>query len=155
MLPHRQQPTRLHHPWDSPGKNTGVSCQFLLQCMKVKVKSLSSARLLATPWTAATKLLCPWDFPGKSTGVGCHCLLCCEFIPFSKFGKSLSSLQILLWSHSFSLFFGGLLMHGFGCLKFFYISLILQIFFSHQFIHFVSFWIVVNFPCSQQCPISH
>ena len=40
-------------PWDSPGKNTGVGCHFLLQCMKVKVKSLSCVRLLATPWTAA------------------------------------------------------------------------------------------------------
>ena len=40
-------------PWDSPGKNTGVGCHFLLQCMKVKVKLLSRARLLATPWTAA------------------------------------------------------------------------------------------------------
>ena len=29
-------PTRLSHPWDSPGKNTGVGCHFLLQCMKVK-----------------------------------------------------------------------------------------------------------------------
>ena len=36
---HRQQPTRLHHPWDSPGKNTGVGCHFLLQCMKVKSES--------------------------------------------------------------------------------------------------------------------
>ena len=33
---HRRQPTRLRHPWDSPGKNTGVGCHFLLQCMKVK-----------------------------------------------------------------------------------------------------------------------
>ena len=33
---HRQQPTRLLCPWDSPGKNTGVGCHFLLQCMKVK-----------------------------------------------------------------------------------------------------------------------
>ena len=30
------QPTRLPWPWDSPGKNTGVGCHFLLQCMKVK-----------------------------------------------------------------------------------------------------------------------
>ena len=37
--PHRQQPTRLLHPWDSPGKNTGVGCHFLLQCMKVKSES--------------------------------------------------------------------------------------------------------------------
>ena len=31
-----RQPTRLPHPWDSPGKNTGVGCHSLLQCMKVK-----------------------------------------------------------------------------------------------------------------------
>ena len=37
--PHRQQPTRLPHPWDSPGKNTGVGCHFLLQCMKLKSQS--------------------------------------------------------------------------------------------------------------------
>ena len=36
---HRRQPTRLPHPWDSPGKNTGVGCCFLLQCMKVKGES--------------------------------------------------------------------------------------------------------------------
>ena len=46
-----QQPTRLPHPWDSPGKNTGVGCHFLLQCVKVKL--LSRVQLLATPWTAA------------------------------------------------------------------------------------------------------
>ena len=33
------QPTRLPRPWDSPGKNTGVGCHFLLQCMKVKSES--------------------------------------------------------------------------------------------------------------------
>ena len=36
VQPHRQQPTRLPCPWDSPGKNTGSGCHFLLQCMKVK-----------------------------------------------------------------------------------------------------------------------
>ena len=52
---HKWQPTRLPCPWDSPGKNTGVGCHFLLQCMKgkVKVKSFSHVRLLATPWTTA------------------------------------------------------------------------------------------------------
>ena len=39
VWPHRRQPTRLPHPWDSPGKNTGVGCHFLLQCMKVKSQS--------------------------------------------------------------------------------------------------------------------
>ena len=37
--PHRRQPTRLARAWDSPGKNTGVGCHFLLQCMKVKSES--------------------------------------------------------------------------------------------------------------------
>ena len=39
VWPHRWQPTRLPHPWDSPGKNTGVGCHFLLQFMKVKTES--------------------------------------------------------------------------------------------------------------------
>ena len=39
VRPHRRQPTRLPHPWDSPGKNTGVGCHFLLQCVKVKSES--------------------------------------------------------------------------------------------------------------------
>ena len=39
VLPHRRQPTRLPRPWDSPGKNTGVGCHFLLQCTKVKSES--------------------------------------------------------------------------------------------------------------------
>ena len=42
-------------PWDSPGKNTGVGCHFLLQCMKVKSESevAQSFLTLATPWSAA------------------------------------------------------------------------------------------------------
>ena len=39
LRPRRWQPTRLPRPWDSPGKNTGVGCHFLLQCMKVKSES--------------------------------------------------------------------------------------------------------------------
>ena len=39
VQPQRQQPTRLPRPYDSPGKNTGVGCHFLLQCMKVKSES--------------------------------------------------------------------------------------------------------------------
>ena len=55
VRPRRQQPTRLPRPWDSPGKNAGAGCHFLLQCVKVKVrgKSLSRVRLFATPRTAA------------------------------------------------------------------------------------------------------
>ena len=48
VRPHRWQPTRLPHPWDSPGKNTGVGCHFLLHCMKVKSES-EVAQLCPTP----------------------------------------------------------------------------------------------------------
>ena len=77
VRPHRRQPTRLPRPWDSPGKNTGVGCHFLLQCMKVK--SESEVTVASNPQRPhglqPSRLLCPWDFPGKSTGVGCHSLL--------------------------------------------------------------------------------
>ena len=48
---HRRHPTRLRCPWDSPGKNTGVGCHFLLQCMKVKSESevTQSCRTLSDP----------------------------------------------------------------------------------------------------------
>ena len=51
VRPHRQQPTRLSHPQDSPGKNTGVGCHFLLQCMKVKSESevIQSCPTLSDP----------------------------------------------------------------------------------------------------------
>ena len=60
VQPHRRQPTRLPHPWDSSSKNAGVGCHFLLQCMKVKsesevaaavaaAKSLRSCPICATP----------------------------------------------------------------------------------------------------------
>ena len=39
VQPHRRQPTRLPRPWDPPGKNTGMGCHFLLQCMRVKSES--------------------------------------------------------------------------------------------------------------------
>ena len=59
--------TRLPHPWDSPGKNTGVGRHFLLQCMKVK-SEIEDAQLCQT--------LCdPMDCSAPGTGVGCHCLL--------------------------------------------------------------------------------
>ena len=55
MRPQRRQPTRLPRPWDSPGKNTGVGCHFLLQCMKVKSESevSQSCPTLVAPRTAA------------------------------------------------------------------------------------------------------
>ena len=78
LRPHRRQPSRLPRPWDSPGKNTGVGCHFLLQCMKVKSESevAQSCPTLSDPMDCSP--------PGSSVhgifqaGVlewGCHCLL--------------------------------------------------------------------------------
>ena len=60
VRPHRGQPTRLLCPWDSPGKNTGVGCHFLLQCMKEKSESdvAQSCPTLSDPMD--------WSLPGSS-----------------------------------------------------------------------------------------
>ena len=59
--PHRRQPRRLPCPWDSPGKNTGVGCHFLLQCMKGKSESevAQSCPTLSNPMNCS--------LPGSST----------------------------------------------------------------------------------------
>ena len=64
MRPHRRQPTRLPYPWDSLGKNIGVGCHFLLQCMKVKSESevAQSCPTLVTPWTTAYQAPPPMGF---------------------------------------------------------------------------------------------
>ena len=77
VQPHRRQPTRLPRPWGSPGKNTGVGCHFLLQCMKVK----SEREVAQLCLTLSDPMDC--SLPGSSvhgifqasTRVGCHCLL--------------------------------------------------------------------------------
>ena len=55
-------------PWDSPGKNTGVGCHFLLQCMKLKSegKSLSRVRFITTPWTVAHQAPPSMGFPRQA-----------------------------------------------------------------------------------------
>ena len=72
VRPHRWQPTRLRHPWDSPGKNTGVACHFLLQYMKVRSESevTQSIRLFPTPWTAAHQALLPMGFSRQEYWTG-------------------------------------------------------------------------------------
>ena len=70
-------PETASHPWDSPGKNTGVGCHFLLQCMKVKSESevAQSCLTLATPWTAAHQAPLSVGFSRQKYWSGCHCLL--------------------------------------------------------------------------------
>ena len=60
LQPHRWQPTRLPRLWDSPGKNIGVGCHFLLQCMKVKSES-EVAQSCPTPSDPMD-----WSLPGSS-----------------------------------------------------------------------------------------
>ena len=71
-------PTRLPHPWESPGKNTGVGCHFLLQRMKVK----SESEVVQLSPTLKDPMDCSLPgssvhggSPGKSSEVGCHGLL--------------------------------------------------------------------------------
>ena len=69
--PHRRQATRLLCPWDSPGKNTGVGCHFLLQSMKVN--PLSCVWLFATPWTVVHQDPLSMGFSRKEYCSGVPC----------------------------------------------------------------------------------
>ena len=53
-------PPRLPRPWESPGKNTGMGCHFLLQCIKVKSKSEVAQ---SCPTLSNTM---DWSLPGSS-----------------------------------------------------------------------------------------
>ena len=68
VQPHRRQPTRLPYPWDSPGKNTGVGCHFLLQCMKVKSENevVQSCPTLSDPMDCSlTSSSIHWIFQAR------------------------------------------------------------------------------------------
>ena len=87
VRPHRRQPTRLSRPWDSPGKNSGVGCHFLLQCMKVKSESevaqlcltLSEPMDCSLPGSSVHGIfqarVLEWDAIAFSTEVGYHSLM--------------------------------------------------------------------------------
>ena len=60
VRPHRRRPTRLPRPRDSPGKNTGVGCHFLLQCVKGKSESEVAQSCL----TLCDPMVC--NLPGSS-----------------------------------------------------------------------------------------
>ena len=92
VRPHRRQAIRLSGPWDSPGKNTGVGCHFLLQCMKVK-----SEREVAQPCpTLSDPMDC--SLPGSSIrGIFQARVLEWGAIAFSK--KLLGAIQIQQYCH--------------------------------------------------------
>ena len=70
VWPHRQQFTRLPHPWDSPSKNTRVGCHFLLQCMKVNSRHHATSPLK----TSVSKTI--WVFSFKKPNI---------FVPVNNF----------------------------------------------------------------------
>ena len=79
VRPQRWQPTRLPRPWDSPGKNTGVGCHFLLQCRKVKSES-EVAQLCLTlcyPIDGSPPGSPSLGFSRQEHWSGCHFLLQC------------------------------------------------------------------------------
>ena len=110
---HRWQPTRLLCPWDSPGKNTGVGCHFLLQWMKVKSES-EVARLCPT-----LSNLMDCSLPGSSIhGISQARVLEWGAIAFSSENLSKSvivycltqvldclEIKILIWLQYFSYYF--------------------------------------------------
>ena len=95
VRPQRLQPTRLPCPWDSPGKNTGVGCHFLLQCMKVKSESevAQSRPTLCDPMDSAYQAPPPMGFSrqGYWSGVPLPSLL--RTLLLLKWSLSVSSWQ--------------------------------------------------------------
>ena len=82
VQPHRLQPTKLPRPWDSPSKNTGVGCHFLLQCLKLKSESevAQSCPTLSEPMD--------YSLPGTSIhGIFQASVLECAAIAFSTYEK--------------------------------------------------------------------
>ena len=87
VRPHRQQPTRLRHPWDSPGKNTGVGCHFLLQCMKVKSESevAQSCPTLSDPMNCSL------------SGSSIHGIFQARVLEWGAIAFSIYNIDILYW----------------------------------------------------------
>ena len=94
--PHRWQHTRLPRPWNSPGKNAGVGCHFLLQCMKVKSEIEASQSCL----TLSDPMDC--NLPGSSIhGIfQARVQLFCDPLDCSPLGSSVHGIlqaRILAW----------------------------------------------------------
>ena len=118
MRPHRQWPTRLPLPWDSPGKNTGVGCHFLLQCMKGKSEVVQSCLTLRNP------MIC--SLPGSSVhGIFQARVLEWGAIAFSN-----------LWHQDWSFSFSFHKLHNLSRNSSFHIEDMMKI---HEMIHMICF----------------
>ena len=108
MWPHRRQPTRLPCPQDSPGKNTGMGCHFLLQCMKVKSESevVQSCPTLSDPMD--------WSPPGCSV----HGIFQARVLEWGAIAFSVQRTSILLRRNSrkLVLFLAAFLSLSLSCL---------------------------------------
>ena len=93
VRPHRWQLTRLPHPWDSPGKNTGVGCHFLLQCMKVK----SGSEIAQSCPTLSDPMDC--SLPGSSV----HGILQARVLEWGAIAFSMMNLDRVLKSRDIAL----------------------------------------------------
>ena len=114
VQPQRRQPTRLCRPWDSPGKNTGVGCHFLLQCMKVKSESevAQSCLTLSDPMdcslpgssvhgTFQSRVL-EWVAIAFSVYSHCCCCCCCHFSHIRLCATPETAAHQALWPLGFS-----------------------------------------------------
>ena len=104
VQPHRRQPTKLPHPWDSLGKNTGVGCHFLLQCMKVKSQSevAQSCPTLSDPVNCSLPSSSVHGiFQARVLEWGAIAFSACIFILFAYFLIGLDSFLPLSFESSF------------------------------------------------------
>ena len=120
MQPHRWQPTRLPSPWDSPGKNTGVVCHFLLQCMKVK----SESEVVQSCLTLRNSM--DHSLPGSSAhGIFQARVLECGVLAFSVKWVYLSFSPLLLTSLLFTAIFKTSSDSHFDFLNLFFLGMVL------------------------------
>ena len=89
VWPHRRQPTRLSHPWDSLGKNTGVDCHFLLQCMKVKSENEGPQ------WCLTLRDLMDCSLPGSSI----HGIFQARVLEWGAIAFSKASIWVIIYSN--------------------------------------------------------
>ena len=104
--PHRRQPPRLPCPWASPGKDTGVGCHFLLQCMKVKSDVERILMFLLVISMSSLKKICIWSFH-PFLKLGCLFFLVLYYV---------SSLYVLDINQLSDILFASIFSHSVGSL---------------------------------------
>ena len=131
VQPHRRQPIRLPRPWDSSGKNTGASCHFLLQCVKVK----SESKVAQSCPTLSDPMDC--SLPGFSI----HGIFQARVLEWSAI--AFSDFDFYYGKFSFFLTFAFCVVYSIACIK-----IILQyIGYKHYPFYFGSHWLIIQPLC--------